>query len=172
MPWFSGGIHPRIEELRRALAPRCLYHTFPSGEPWDFILPGTPAEIGGGAVDYGLVRRPKFEVVSFDRCSRPILQIDIGCDRSLTELQAVFPEALVDHAIGNAWIYVDGPLGLDLCLVMGPQREEARRRQGRSEPISGPGRWPVVARPPLAGCHLSAEGGLERLTQRAGSALY
>ena len=123
LPWFSGGIHPRIEEIRRALAPRCLYHTFPTGEPWDFILPGTPAEIGSAAVDYEVVRRPKFEIVSFEKCSRPIVQIDVGCDRSLTELEAIFPEALMDHVVGNAWVYVDSPLELDPCLVIGPHGE-------------------------------------------------
>jgi len=30
-------------------------------------------------------------------------------------------------------------------------------RRGRNEPVSGPGRWPVLTRPHLAGFHLSAE---------------
>ncbi len=73
LPWFGPGIHPGILELREKLAGGCLYHRYPSGEPWDFILPGDPDEISGRRpVDYSKTRRPKFELVSFDRASTPL----------------------------------------------------------------------------------------------------
>lgn len=45
LPWFSSGLHPRIVQLWEALSARCLYHRYPTGEPWDFILPGDLDEI-------------------------------------------------------------------------------------------------------------------------------
>ena len=45
LPWFSPGIHPRIVQLRQELTSRCLYHRYPTGEPWDFIIPGDIDEI-------------------------------------------------------------------------------------------------------------------------------
>jgi hypothetical protein len=95
-----------------------LYHRFPSGEPWDFIIPGNRDEIARQeAVDYTMVRRPKFEIVSFEKASTPLLQFDIQMNTSYEILQGLFPEALDDPLIRNLWIYLENPYGLDICLV-------------------------------------------------------
>jgi hypothetical protein len=119
LPWFDPGAHPRIEELRKQLAGACLYHTYPSGEPWDFILPGDPAEISRRkSVDYTKTRRPKFELVSFDRASTPLVQIDICVDARFEDFTRLFPEALADPAFRNIWIYLENPYSIDVCLVI------------------------------------------------------
>ena len=44
LPWFDPGPHPRILRLRETVKAQCLYHRYPTGEPWDFILPGAPED--------------------------------------------------------------------------------------------------------------------------------
>jgi hypothetical protein len=119
LPWFSPGLHPKILELRDKLASRCLYHRYPSGEPWDFILPGDLDEIHNrAAVDYDLVRKPKFELVSFDKASIPLVQLDLGVNTGYPEFQRLFPEALDDSEFKNIWIYLENPYQVDVCLVI------------------------------------------------------
>lgn len=119
LPWFGPGVHPRILELRKWLAPACLYHHYPSGEPWDFILPGDPEEIAGRrSIDYSATRRPKFELVSFDGASTPLVQIDISADARFEDFTRLFPEALADPAFRNIWIYLENPYSIDVCLVI------------------------------------------------------
>jgi hypothetical protein len=119
LPWFGADLHPRIRELRAELADTCLYHTYPGGEPWDFILPGTAAEISGSrAVDYSSLRRPKFELVSFDGASTPLIQIDLHLDARFEEFCRLFPKALADRGLNNIWIYLENPYSVDVCLVL------------------------------------------------------
>jgi hypothetical protein len=119
LPWFGPGIHPRILELRRKLAGGCLYHRYPPGEPWDFILPGDADEIAGRKpVDYGKTRRPKFELVSFDLASTPLIQINISVDDRFESFTRLFPEALIDPEFRNIWIYLENPFPIDICLVV------------------------------------------------------
>lgn len=120
LPWFAPPPHPEIAEVRAVYAKQCLYHAFSSGEPWDFILPGTAAEIAGSVgIDYGRIRKPKLELVSFDKCSVPIIQFDVCCTCPKERFRGIFPEGLYDEGLGNIWVYVDNPYGLDLCLVLG-----------------------------------------------------
>jgi len=65
-----------------------------------------------------MVRRPKFEIVSFDKASTPLLQLDIQMNTSYEILLGLFPEALVYPLIRNLWIYLENPYGLDICLVV------------------------------------------------------
>jgi hypothetical protein len=119
LPWFGPGIHPRILELRGKLAGACLYHRYPSGEPWDFILPGDPDEISGRKpIDYAKTRRPKFEMVSFDGASTPLIQIDIQVEDRFESFVRQFPEALADAQFRNIWIYLENPFSIDVCLVV------------------------------------------------------
>lgn len=119
LPWFAAGVHPRLAALREQLAPVSLYHGFPSGEPWDFILPATPAEIGRQvAVDYAAIRRPKFELVSFENASTPLVQLDVGVALPYEQTRALFPEALDDPALRNMWVYLESPYAIDVCLVL------------------------------------------------------
>ncbi|MBN1440052.1 MAG: hypothetical protein JW929_11640 [Anaerolineales bacterium] len=119
LPWFGPDLHPGIRELREALRGECLYHRYPSGAPWDFILPGNPEETAGCApIDYSILRRPKFELVSFDVASIPLLQIDLCLNAPFGDFRRLFPEALSDSAFSNIWLYLKKPYGVDICLVI------------------------------------------------------
>jgi hypothetical protein len=119
LPWFGAGVHPRILELREKLAAACLYHEYPSGEPWDFILPGTPDEISGRhMLDYSKIRKPKFELVSFGASSIPLIQIDLAANARFEQFSALFPEGWADSRFRNIWIYLENPSSIDVCLVI------------------------------------------------------
>jgi hypothetical protein len=126
LPWFGKRIHPQISNLRERLSSSCLYHHYPSGELWDFILPGDAAEISRqNAIDYNMVRRPKFELVSFELASTPLVQIDILSTGNFKSLSALFPEALADPEFKTIWLYTQNPYGIDICLVLNePSRQD------------------------------------------------
>ena len=53
-------------------------------------------------------------------------------------LEELFPEGLVDSEIGNIWIYLENPFGVDICMVANEYSEndwseffEGSRRHGR-----------------------------------------
>lgn len=124
LPWFSSDLHPRILQLREELSSRCLYHRFPTGEPWDFIIPGSIDEIvNRKAVDYTKTRRPKFELVSFNSTSRPLVQFDIGVNMGYEKFSQLFPEALNDSQFRNIWVYLESPFSVDICLVVNEYTE-------------------------------------------------
>ncbi len=119
LPWFSSGLHPCILQLREKLSSRCLYHRYPTGEPWDFIIPGDTDEIANcRAVDYTRVRRPKFELVSFGNASTPLVQVDISADVEYEAFSQLFPESLNDPSFRNIWVYLETPYTIDVCLVI------------------------------------------------------
>ncbi len=119
LPWFKSGVHPKILNLQNLLKTKCLYHTFPSGEPWDFILPGTQAEVKGTKpIDYIQIRKPKFEIVSFVNCSRPLVQIDIAFATSYEKLARLFPEGILLPDVKSVWVYLQNPYNIDVCLVL------------------------------------------------------
>jgi hypothetical protein len=119
LPWFSSGVHPQIENLRRDFSSKCLYHRFPTGEPWDFIVPGSINEILMlDEVDYSSTRKPKFEIVSFDISSTPLIQFDVECNKKYEVLCRVFPEAIHDSQLRNIWTYIENPYSVDICFVL------------------------------------------------------
>jgi hypothetical protein len=119
LPWFSKGLHPAIIHLRQKLSSSCLYHRYPTGEPWDFILPGDEQEITGcKEVGYSVVRKPKFELVSFDKASTPLIQFDVSVCAGFDIFSQLFPEALIDLEFKNAWVYLQNPYQVDICMVI------------------------------------------------------
>jgi (p)ppGpp synthase/HD superfamily hydrolase len=74
-------------------------------------------------IDYTKVRRPKFEVVSFEKDSTPLIQFDFHFNTSYEKLVEIFPEALVDSKIRNIWIYLENPYEIDVCLVANESSE-------------------------------------------------
>jgi hypothetical protein len=96
-----------------------------AGEAWDFILPGDCTEIlAGKEIDYSIPRRPKFEMVSFEKTSKPLIQIDLSTPATYDTLARLFPESLKDPQIGNVWIYLDQRCKIDVCLVINPFSEQ------------------------------------------------
>lgn len=121
LPFFDG-IHPKIIELREKLKDVCLYHTFPKhleDAPWDFILPGSKEEISKVVeTDYSLNRKPKIEIVSFDKSSTPLIQLDIQLDGKYGDWVKIFPEALDVSEIKSLWVYIENDFGIDVCFVL------------------------------------------------------
>jgi len=123
LPWFEQGIHPEIGMLREKLKRYSLYHTFPTGEPWDFILPGAVEEIEKEVeVDYKKTRRPKFEIVSFDKCSTPLIQIDIAVTDKFITFAPLFSEGIIVKELSQVWVYVENNFGIDICFVINQMR--------------------------------------------------
>lgn len=127
LPYFDG-IHPEILELRDTLRKTCLYHTFPKhleDAPWDFIIPGTQEEISEAKpIDYTLNRTPKIEIVSFDKSSTPLIQLDIQLDGRYEDWAALFPEALHILELRSPWVYVTNDTGIDICFVLNEVRDK------------------------------------------------
>lgn len=118
LPWFDG-VHPEILELRKKLCSTSLYYLFPSGAAWDFILPGTTDEIRHiGDPNLNLVRRPKFELVSFNKSSTPLIQIEIITSATFAQIKEAFPEGIAVSKAKNVWIYIENNYGIDVCLVL------------------------------------------------------
>lgn len=121
LPYFDG-LHPTITQLRQTLRDKSLYHTFPlhlASEDWDFIIPGTPAEISNSSkIDYTNTRQPKIEIVSFDKSSTPLIQIDLQLADTYAHLSTLFPEAIPLPDIKSLWVYLENPFDLDVCLVL------------------------------------------------------
>ena len=124
LPWSNGGLHPHIIQLREILASQCLYHRFPTGEAWDFILPGDIEEITGRKnIDYAKQRKPKFEFVTFRNASKPLIQFDLAVNIPYKDFSPLFPEALDDPSLCNSWIYLQNPHLVDICLVLNEYKE-------------------------------------------------
>lgn len=118
LPWFDG-IHPEILNLRQVLKKKSLYYLFPSGEPWDFILPGTSEEISNPKdSNLNIVRRPKFEIVSLDKASTPIIQFEFHVKAPYQKLLDMFPEGIGVADIKCIWVYLKNEFGVDICMVV------------------------------------------------------
>ena len=117
LPWFEG-IHPTILKLREELKDKSLYHLFPTGEAWDFIIPRTKDEITTGIIDYKTIKKPKFEIVSFEKTSTPLIQCDLSIQESYENFTKLFPEALHIPEIRNMWVYIKNPYNIDFCFVV------------------------------------------------------
>lgn len=121
LPWFDG-IHPEIKELRDSLAKESLYFRYPTGEDWDFIVPGTEKDILSREIDYKIIRRPKFEIVSIDKVSKPIIQFDFSVFKKYEEIKKLFPEGIADDCLKNIWVYIQNPYDVDICFVVGQSK--------------------------------------------------
>lgn len=121
LPYFDG-IHPKILKLREQLKEACMYHTFPKhleDAPWDFIIPGTKEEIQREIpVDYMKTRKPKLEIVSFDKASTPLIQIDLQIQETYEEFSKDFPEGILVPEIKCVWVYIKNSFGIDICMVV------------------------------------------------------
>jgi hypothetical protein len=127
LPHFDG-IHPQISMLRRELTASSLYHTFPkhlADAPWDFILPGSREEIDGKVkTNYTVSRKPKIEIVSFDKSSIPLMQLDIQLECKFLDLVKIFPEAIAVYDTKSLWVYLKNDFGIDICFVLNEAHEK------------------------------------------------
>lgn len=124
LPWFKSGYHPDFDVLRMKAKSTCAYHSFPTGEPWDFIIPATREEISGKtSLDYSKIRKPKFELVTFEKSSIPLVQFDVNVKLPYEQLITLFPESIQDDNLRNLWVYLKNKSGDDICLVLNEQKD-------------------------------------------------
>lgn len=122
LPYFDG-VHPDIVMLRTNLAKTALYHRFPEhlekNVNWDFILPASVEEIQKQIpLNYNQIRRPKIEIVSFEKSSTPLIQFDIQIYGNYEEWSQLFPEGLAIPELKSIWIYIENDFGIDICFVL------------------------------------------------------
>lgn len=123
-PWFKG-TSPVLIDLRKRLKSKTAYYRFPSGEDWDFILPAAKDELKTNNVDLSIARRPKLELVSFEKSSTPIIQIDCITTIDYAKLKKLFPEAIFVDELSNVWVYISNNFGVDICFVLnGPSNSD------------------------------------------------
>ncbi|HUV47244.1 MAG TPA: hypothetical protein VMW29_03860 [Candidatus Bathyarchaeia archaeon] len=124
LPWPKNEVHPKIVSLRKILKKKCLYHLFSAKKNWDFIIPGTIKEILGEVkIEYNEIRKPKFEIVSFENSSMPLVQFDVAINKPYEELALIFPEAILCPGQKNLWVYLTNSTGIDICLVLNEKRK-------------------------------------------------
>lgn len=123
LPWFDG-VHPEVQKLRSELKTGTAYHRSFTGDDWDFVLPAGEEELLKADLDYSVVRRPKFEIVSISKVSTPIIQFDFSADTSFDELVRLFPEGIADPGLQNVWVYIKNGFGIDICMVVGVDQGE------------------------------------------------
>lgn len=120
LPWFDG-VHPDILQLRKKFADNALYYLWPTDESWDFILPGSEQEIGANSdINLTSLRYPKFEIVSFEKASKPLIQFEFQVKQRFEHFIQLFPEGISnsDPNVRNVWIYIDNDSGIDICFVV------------------------------------------------------
>lgn len=111
--------HPEIAKAREVLSKESLYYLNQHGENWDFIIPAKEEETKTKDLDYKAIRRPKFELVTLNYTSTPIIQFDMSIKENFEQIKELFPEGLRDDYLKNIWVYIDNPYGLDICAVIG-----------------------------------------------------
>lgn len=124
LPWFDDGVHPEVLKLRKLLAPASAYYLFPTGEHWDFILPANEQEIQSGNINLTKDRHPKFEIVSFDMTSTPLIQIDCAVRQPYELIKQTFPEGIPEDNLQDTWVAIRNPYGIDIFFVIGELKEK------------------------------------------------
>jgi len=123
IPWFDG-VSPDIITLRKELSDKSLYYLFPTGENWDFILPGSEQDIISNKANLTVPRYPKLEIVSFTKSSTPLIQFDISTNEKHDQIAKLFPEGIIDSELKNVWVYIENKFGLDICFVINENHDK------------------------------------------------
>jgi hypothetical protein len=118
------------------LAARGNLYTYPTGEPWYFLIPATRQENKNDICDFNLVRGPKFELVNDEDTAT--IQIDMETDLTKSEVEKLFPkdQGVYFDTLADVFkaIYIDFDEHLDI-------RFDLRFKQPRGDWESG--KWLV-----------------------------
>lgn len=79
------------EMFVRSLGDSSLLYSYPTGEPWFFVLPGTRQEHDAGITIFPPDRTPRFELVEMSPGASLAIQIDIQADLTRANLEEMFP---------------------------------------------------------------------------------
>ena len=93
-------------------------YSYPTGEPWPFLLPVTEYEHENEITNFKILREPRFEFV-YDKYTNTVgIQIDIETDLSKNEIEDLFPKDQGVYYKGCTFkaIYLDYGEDLDIRL--------------------------------------------------------
>ncbi len=93
-------------------------YSYPTGEPWPFLLPATEYEHENEITNFKILREPRFEFV-YDKYTNTVgIQIDIETDLSKNEIEDLFPKDQGIYYKGCTFkaIYLDYGEDLDIRL--------------------------------------------------------
>ena len=93
-------------------------YSYPTGEPWPFLLPTTKYEHENEISNFKILREPRFEFV-YDKYTNIVgIQIDIETDLSQDEIEDLFPKDQGVYYDGCTFksIYLDYSENLDIRL--------------------------------------------------------
>lgn len=93
-------------------------YSYPTGEPWPFLLPVTEYEHENEITDFKILREPRFEFVYDKYTDIAGIQIDIETDLSKNEIENLFPKDQGVYYKGCTFkaIYLDYGEDLDIRL--------------------------------------------------------
>ncbi|WP_248910208.1 hypothetical protein [Halocatena marina] len=83
--------HSAWADLNAALADASCLYKYPTGEPWNFILPATDSEVNQEIEQFVLGRRPRFELVFDSVAESPVVQFALRTDLSQEDVESLFP---------------------------------------------------------------------------------
>lgn len=123
LPWFQG-TRPDIVRPEKNFAPPLCVSLVADKRGLGFYLTCDKKEIcSQSELNYSLVRRPKFEIVSISKVSTPIIQFEFHVHKTFQELTAFFPEAIAVENPGNVWVYIKNSIDVDICFVLNEYRD-------------------------------------------------
>lgn len=67
-------------------------YTYPTGEPWPFLIPATEEEHQNEITNFDVLREPRFEVVYDEFTDIVAIQVDLETDLSKSEVEQLFPK--------------------------------------------------------------------------------
>lgn len=67
-------------------------YSYPTGDPWPFLLPSTIEENQNEITNFEIIREPRFELVYDHYTDIVAIQIDIETDLSKSEVESLFPK--------------------------------------------------------------------------------
>ena len=93
-------------------------YSYPTGEPWPFLLPSTLTENLNEINNFTILREPRFEIVYDNYTDIVTIQIDIETDLSKSEVESLFPknQGIYFHSLEDSFksIYLDYSNHLDI----------------------------------------------------------
>lgn len=106
------------KNLLNYLSSNSNVYSYPTGEPWPFLIPATQYEHENEITNFQILREPRFEFVHDQYTNIVGLQIDIETDLSKDEIENLFPKDQGIYYDGCTFkaIYLDYDENLDIRL--------------------------------------------------------
>lgn len=83
--------HKEWDNLLNYLSKCSNLYSYPTGDPWPFLLPATEEENKSEISNFSIIREPRLELVLDDYTDKIAIQIDIETDMTKNEVEELFP---------------------------------------------------------------------------------